>query len=83
MSREILWTKEAAKDIEYWKKNDAAISKRIAALIESRYWQAGAVEVCIVRKLVEKNKPGAPLGLPGRKRNGNHCFLPVSLLSST
>jgi toxin YoeB len=35
MSREVVWTKEAANDLDYWKKNNAALVKRIAVLIES------------------------------------------------
>ena len=35
MSGEIYWTKEAAKDLEYWKKNNRKVAKRIAKLIES------------------------------------------------
>jgi toxin YoeB len=32
---EIIWTKEAAKDLDYWRKHHIATAKRIKALIES------------------------------------------------
>lgn len=35
MSREIVWTKEAAKDFEYWKKSDITVARKIKKLIES------------------------------------------------
>jgi Txe/YoeB family toxin of Txe-Axe toxin-antitoxin module len=33
MSRQILWTKEAAKDLEFWKKANRPIAVRISKLI--------------------------------------------------
>lgn len=35
MTREIYWTKEAAKDLEFWKKTNRPIAVRIAKLVES------------------------------------------------
>ena len=35
MDREIVWTKEAAKDFEYWKKSDITVARKIKKLIES------------------------------------------------
>ena len=35
MSREIVWTKEAAKDFEHWKKSDIAVARKIKKLMES------------------------------------------------
>jgi len=32
---EILWTKNAANDLEYWKKNDSKVVKRIKELLDS------------------------------------------------
>ena len=32
---EILWTKNAASDLEYWKKNDSKIVKRIKELLDN------------------------------------------------
>lgn len=35
MAREIVWTKEAAKDLNDWKKEDLAVARKIKKLIES------------------------------------------------
>jgi toxin YoeB len=35
MSREIYWTKEAVKDLEYWRKNNRPVAVRIAKLVNS------------------------------------------------
>jgi toxin YoeB len=35
MSREIVWTKEAAKDLEFWRKRNRPVAIRIGKLIES------------------------------------------------
>lgn len=32
---EIFWTKNAADDLEYWKKNDSKVVKRIKELLDS------------------------------------------------